>query len=144
MRTRTLRGRFVENGIKRLVVDDGNLNQAYKVVEFYLWANPASTNNDCYGALAKESSFSPMQDASDNAQIAWASTVVDGTGGQQTPFTIVDPNHLVIRDLYVSGAVSGSGGSEEINYMVVLQPVSISTDEAVLTLVKERSQSDLR
>lgn len=141
---RTLRGKVVENTPKRLVVDDGNMNRAYRVVEFYMWVNPTSALNDCFGTLAKEASFEIIQDASNNAQIAWSSSVVDGTGGLQTPFTIVDPNHLVIRDLYVLGQVSGSGGSQEINYMVVIEPVTVSDDEAVLTLIKERSQSELR
>jgi hypothetical protein len=31
-----------------------------------------------------------------------------------------------------------------LNYLIVIEPVNLSDDEAVLQLIKERSQNDLR
>ena len=39
---------------------------------------------------------------------------------------------------------SRSGGSEEVNYLVIIEPIIMSEPQAVLQLIKERAQDDLR
>lgn len=141
---RSLRGRIIENTSNRIILDDGLYTHGYKVVEFYVWGDPTSTANDAYGTLALQSSFNPIQDASNNLQIAWAGTAVDGTASQQPPFMIVDPNHIVNRDLYIQAGIGGSGGSEPVNYLVIIEPITMTEPQAVLQLIKERAQDDLR
>jgi hypothetical protein len=53
-----------------------------------------------------------------------------------------DPEHVVLRDLYIQGTVSGAGGSSVINYLIELEMIELTDDQAVLTLIKERSQDD--
>ena len=145
MSLRTLRGSIIEGDIKRLVVDDGRYTQGYKVVEFYVWCNPNASTKDAYGSLALNSNFgAALQDASENSQIAWAGNSVAGTGGQEPPFSIIDPNHVVVRDLYLRTEVGSSGGTQAVNYMVVLEQITLTPDQGVLQLIKERSQDELR
>ena len=145
MSLRTLRGQVEEGAVKRLVVDDGLYTQGYKVVEFYVWCNPNASTKDAYGSLALNPNFgAALQDASQNSQIAWAGNSVAGTGGQEPPFSIIDPNHVVIRDLYLRTEVGSSGGTDLVNYMVVLQQIKLTPDQGVLQLIKERSQDELR
>ena len=144
MKTRTLRGQFVEGTTKRLVVDDGRLNHGYKVTKFVISGRPDSSGNDAWALLALDYDTIPVWDWSDNRQIAWSSTNVQSTGGAQPYFTLVDPEHVVIMDLYITGVVGGAGGDSVINYYVELEPVELSNDEAILSLIKERSQDDLR
>jgi hypothetical protein len=47
-------------------------------------------------------------------------------------------------DLYIQGRVGASGGTSTINYLIELETVELSNDEAILSLIKERSQDDLR
>ena len=144
MRRRTLRGQFTEGEVKRLVVDDGTLYRGFKVIEFYVSGDPGSSANDVFGTLGLQYDTPVTWDWGDNRQIGWASTNVVSTSGINTPFSILDPDHVVLRDLYIQGQVAASGGSSIINYLVVLEPVFLSDDEAIITLIKERSQDDLR
>lgn len=141
----TLRGRVDPSVATRLIVEDGNLNHGFIVREFYVFPeNPASGGNDSvYGTLSLDQDGSSTRWlADDNRQIGWASTVQDETGfGARSPSSIIDPDHVVIRDLWFMGA--RASGTDGINYIVHLEPVTISDDEAVLQLIKESSQDDL-
>jgi hypothetical protein len=144
MRRRTLRGQVEEGVVKRLVVDDGQLYQGFKVIDFVISGDPSSLGNDAYATLGLQYDTPLVWNWGDNRQIAWASTNVAQTASLDSAISIIDPDHVVLRDLYIQGQVSGSGGSSVINYMVVLEPVFLSDDEAIITLIKERSQDDIR
>ena len=53
-------------------------------------------------------------------------------------FSLIDPNHIVIRNLVINNF-----GSEMANYMVIMEAVSLTDDEAIIALIKERQQDDL-
>lgn len=144
MRKRTLRGQITEGEIKRLIVDDGRLNHGYKVTKFVVSGRPDSSANDAWALLALDYDTTPVWDWSDNRQIAWSSTNVQSTGGAQPFFTLVDPEHVVILDLYITGTVGSAGGSSVINYLIELEPLDLTYDQAILSLIKERSQDDSR
>jgi hypothetical protein len=78
--------------------------------------------------------------AEDSRQIGWSSTTMSTSNSVNNKTDILDPDHIVIRDLYVT-AYSNSG---RINYLVIVEPVTLSEDEVVLQLIKERSQDDSR
>jgi hypothetical protein len=61
-----------------------------------------------------------------------------------SPYSVIDPDHIVVRDLYIQGQILSSGGSGVINYLIELEAVELSDDQAVLALIKERSQDDWR
>jgi hypothetical protein len=144
VKRRTLRGQVVEGQVKRLVVDDGRLNHGYKVVRFIVSSHPDSSASDTYATLSLDYDAPFTWDWGDNRQIAWASSGVSAAGDVRGPWTLVDPDHIVIMDLYIQGRVSGSGGGSIVNYFVELEPVELTNDQAILTLIKERSQDDLR
>jgi len=119
----------------------------YKILEFYVWDTPSTTNNDVFGCLGlSDNAFAGTElfDAGNNLQIGWAGTRSDGTGSPAAPFSLVDPNHVVNRDLFIQLEHGGSGGSEQVNYMVIIEPVIMTEPQAVLQLIKERAQDDLR
>lgn len=144
MKRRTLRGQFVEGENKRLIVDDGRLNHGYKVVRFVIAGDPSSSGNDAFATLSLDYDAPVTWNWGDNRQIGWASTNVQGTAGLEPPFSVLDPDHVVIMDLYIQGQVSSSGGSDVINYLIELEPMELTDDQAILSLIKERSQDDLR
>jgi hypothetical protein len=144
MKRRTRRGQVVEGTVKRLVVDDGRLNHGYRVVSFVIAGDVSTSAGDCYATLSLDYD-SPLQwDWGDNRQIGWSSTNVQSTSGMQVPFSVLDPDHVVIMDLYIQGTVAGAGGSTPINYLIELETVELTNDQAILSLIKERSQDDLR
>jgi hypothetical protein len=144
VKRRTLRGQFIEGETKRLVVDDGRLNHGYKVVRFVIAGDPSSSGNDAFATLSLDYDAPVTWNWGDNRQIGWASTNVQGTAGLEPPFSVLDPDHVVIMDLYIQGQVSSSGGSDVINYLIELEPMELTDDQAILSLIKERSQDDLR
>lgn len=144
---RTLRGRVQEGEIHRLILDDGLYTNGYKIKEFYVFKTPNSTTHDVYGCLGLSSnafSGDELWDAGNNLQIGWAGTRSDGTASPASPFSLVDPNHIVNRDLFIQLEHSGSGGTQMVSYLVIIEPVEMTEPQAVLQLIKERAQDDLR
>jgi hypothetical protein len=144
MKRRTLRGQLTEGETKRLIVDDGRLNHGYKVVQFVVAGIPSSSANDVFGTLCLDYDAPKDWDFGDNRQIGWASTNITATSGADAPFSLIDPDHVVIMDLYIQGQVGTGAGSDVLNYFIELEPVELTDDQAILSLIKERSQDDLR
>ncbi|MGB0377649.1 MAG: hypothetical protein ACPGGE_02425 [Poseidonia sp.] len=144
MKRRTLRGQVIEGNVKRLIVDDGRLTRGYRVTKFVIAGDPSSSANDAYGTLALDYDSPRAWDWGDNRQIAWASTNIQATAGSQPFFELVDPNHVVLQDLYIQAQVGSGTGASVCNYLIVLEPMELTNDEAILTLIKERSQDDPR
>lgn len=140
--TRTLRGQVVEGELKRLIVDDGRFNHGYKVVRFVVACSPDSASNDAYATLGLDEDVGLVWNWGDNRQIAWASSGVSGVGDVRGPWELVDPDHIAVTDIYIRARVGSSGGDSIVNYYVELEPVTLSDDQAILALIKERSQDD--
>tara|TARA_Y100000401_G_scaffold67548_1_gene54086 strand:- start:434 stop:856 length:423 start_codon:yes stop_codon:yes gene_type:complete len=140
MRTRTLRGQLTDTVVKQLVVDDGRLTNGYIVKEFYVWVDGGGTEG-VYAVLGKEYDMTSGGDASDSRQIAWAGNAWS-TAGQPTAtsFNVIDPDHVILKDLYIQRI----NPADACNYLVVLEPRGLSNDQAILQLIKERSQDDER
>jgi hypothetical protein len=85
----------------------------------------------------------------DNRQIAWAGTPIVGqqaSAFNQTvgaPFQVIAPDHVVLQDLYVTAQLGqDTTAGDLVNYLITLEPVELTDNEAILTLIKERSQDD--
>jgi hypothetical protein len=139
---RTLRGQFEENVPKRLILDDGLLNQGFIVRKFVVCGDPDSSSNDCSAFL--QTGITPNKwNWGDNRQIAWASTNVSSLQGIDAPFSVIDPEHIVLQDLFINGRFATAGIVGNINYLIELEPKTLTDDQAVITLIKERSQDDI-
>ena len=144
-RRRTLRGQFTEGETVRLIVDDGRLNHGYKVTGFYVAGDGAlSAANDVVATLSLDYDSPLSWNWGDSRQIGWASNNVDSLSGHNAPFSVVDPDHVVIMDLYIQGQTGSAGGTGVVNYLIELETVDLTDDQAILTLIKERSQDDPR
>jgi len=133
----TLRGRVDPSSQKRLIIDDGRFNHAMKVESFVVWPANPNSSEDPKCVLSLSDNAVTSADASDTNQIGWskaadAITIYSG-------YSILDPNHLVVRDLYITNLDT----QDDANYLVILSPMVISDDRAIMALIKERSQDDL-
>ena len=136
---RVLRGRLEDNEGRRIIVDDSNFNDGWRVTRFTV-ASDAVSSNEVSGKLSLKEVPTIVWDWSRNVEIAWASsrgTVEANWGG--FPNTI-DPNNVIIQDLYVYGSSSNGG---DINYLIEIERVTLSDEGSVLALIQERAQDDL-
>lgn len=140
----TLRGRFIEGVVKRLVVDDGRLTHGFRVTKFVISTDPNFASADSFCSLGYQGTFPELWDWSDNNQFAWASTNNPSQGSLEAPFSLIDPNHVIIRDMYINGQVSASGGTSYIFYWIEMEPVVLDENQAIMSLIKERQQGVLR
>ena len=132
--TRTLRGKIrgTEN-FRRLIFDDGTFQTGYKVTNFQ--AIPATGGNwsDASIILSTNVTGSNTVNAEDNRQIGWIVF-----GANEGVVSMLDPDHIVVNDLYIN-----CGASFSIDYMVTVEKVALTDNEAVIHMIKERSQDDL-
>ena len=140
----TTRGILPEGTEERITLFDGKFKTGYRITEFTIWANDVSSSgNDCVARLSTESlgamsSSGDMMNAGDNRQIAW-SGIQAGTAGFNNPGSIVDPDNMVIEDLFISGQSGGT--SIKINYLIKMEKYEFSDWRGALAMVRNRSQT---
>ena len=132
---------------QKIPLYDGRADTAYRVTGFKIWGSTGSSGMDTAGKLSKNDDGVTAQTnffrADDHNQIAWAGS--DGFGDIfQTEVSIVDPDNLVIEDLYIYVRCNNSaGGSEPINYLVMMEKYQIDEWKGALTMARDRAQGDL-
>ena len=128
------------------VTSGGNQDRVASPAVFFVIATSEA------GAIPTTDTFSPDEyDAqlslrfSDNRQIAWG--LLQGSGGIFQPQIIVDPDHIIPNDIYVNAWSISSGGSAStlanpIAFMIKMDQVTSSGNEALLYQVKESISED--
>jgi len=151
-RKRTLRGQItVVGGLARanLIVADGLVNYGLKIDRFIMWNehNPTGGSDQRYtGILSLDTIITGSNmNAADNRQFAWTFQSVKVNAGATTTAgeiqgirEIIDPDHIVNRDLFLTMDNSTDG---IYNYLIECQVVELSDDEAIITIIKETSQA---
>lgn len=139
-RRRTLRGILETSELRRLIIDDGRLNHGYRVTSFKVFPDvPAGGTQQTAVILGLDYDMTSNFDASDSRQIGWAMASYGGAL-EQAPLQVLDSDHVILMDLYISNL----NPNDKVNYLIELETVELNDDEAILTLIKERSQDDPR
>ena len=130
-RVRTLRGTADGGQPAHVVIaDDGDLTHGWVVDEFYAW----STDGSKFNASLMTIQGSPGMRPAENTQIGCASSETwDGPKEG-----VLDPLHLIVRDLYLACAVTGEA---RVNYMIKCTRLAVSDVEAVTAIIKETAQN---
>jgi len=150
-KTRTLRGSITVTGNKaqkQLILNDQLINRGLRVTGFFIWPDVATADSDrSYSAIlsyAELASADIRMDSGDNTQIGWSWNVQAGAA-PPLPYAssgfqnhIIDPDHIINRDLFISFRFSSNA---TYNYMVVCELQELTNDEAIITIIKENSQS---
>jgi len=161
----TLRGIIPEGSLAwtnpiRLQLANGTFTKNYKVVEFDIFPNMSrksgnigaytqilASNTDLVTVcLALEESGLTAGEFrfNDSRQIGWMQGY--SVASIDNYRVHLDPNHIIVQDLWLGAyAVDTSDGSTEptsvdLNYHIVIEEVTSSMNQAVLQLIKERSQ----
>lgn len=142
---RTLRGSITGSGnLKRtLLLDDGLINQGYRITGFFVWCGDLVDAN-CKATLSSKPKVAgTAQDAAINTEIAWstASQEMIGATGRNTVSRddIIDLDHVINRDLYVT--ITASSEDVTWNYLIVMEARKLSDDEAILAIIREEAQN---
>lgn len=132
---------------QKIPLFDGSFKTAYRVVEFYIWAvnYSGSSHPDCIGKLSKNAigttASTVFMRADDDNQIAWSTSAGSTDGGQSMGQGIVDPDNLVVEDLYVYARHAGTTGP--VNYLVVMEKYEITDWQGALAMARDRAQGDI-
>ena len=141
----TARGSLDEEEIERITLFDGTFTTAYRVVGFDVWGATwnNSTNPDVIGKLSKNpdgvNAEVNFMRADDDNQIAWAGMQGQDESGSQH-FSIIDPDNLIVEDLYVYALTAGN---QKINYLVRMEKYEITDWQGALSMARDRAQGDL-
>ena len=138
-----------EAGTPQLLnVYDGTFKTAYRVIEFHIWGSSygSSTQPDCMGKLSKNAIGTTGQSnfmrADDDNQIAWSwFGATTDSGGSSSQDSIIDPDNLIVEDLYIYGR-SNSGATAAINYMVVMEKYAITEEQGALLMARDRADGE--
>lgn len=136
-RVRTLRGTITTTGTsakRQLIVDDGLLNRGYKVTGFFVWSATGGSSFVATLSMNPKTAGNGML-AGNNSEIGWTWT----DGGVDMYQRVLDPDHVIVRDLHITLENVSSG--EDFSFMVVVEEYSISDDEAIMNIIKEGSQA---
>ena len=145
-RIRTLRGSIASPmGVlkRQLILDDGRPNHGLKVLSFQMWSDVSTNISGISASLSLEVTPAGLSffDAADNRQIAWFTSAFDYTGASPfaiAPFVVIDPNHVVNESLFIEAFCSPN---VNYSYLIVCEEYTLSDDEAIISLIKERSQN---
>ena len=150
-KVRTLRGQVTVTGNKadeQLILNDQLINRGLRVTGFFVWPDVATSDSDrSFSAVlsyAQLASADIRMSASDNSQIGWSWNVQAGAA-PPLPYAasgylnqVIDPDHIINRDLFLSFRFSSNA---TYNYMIVCELMELTDNEAIITIVKENSQS---
>lgn len=137
-RTRTLRGRLEVLGgstvaRRNLIAADGLINYGLRITKFQVWA--VDPTNEFISILSYETiPAGTAMDATDNRQFGWCV----GNGTDNVINTFLDPDHIINRDMFVTLVDTPPG---LYNYLIEMQVYELSDDEAIISIIKETSQS---
>lgn len=149
---------------QQLYLDNMDFTRNWRVLDFKVFpTGPSFIGNSLWDNDAhmvtlatKESGATPATSVPDrvrgftirdNRQIAWAVWDSSGPGTMQQP--VLDPTHLVVSDLWINGfrIDAGTGThytlNQPIGFIITLQLVSTTLDEALMALLRERAQDTL-
>ena len=136
--TYTMKGQFdPDDGNVELILDDGRFDTGYRVVKIeHCLSNPL-VNAEYRVVLGTESNITSNFNWGNNVQIAW------GFGGNNSNGTIhseswVDPDNMIIQDLYVAGV---KNGDVSINYMITVEKYDITDWQGALAMGRNKSQA---
>ena len=138
-----------EAGTPQLVqLFDGRFDTGYRVIAFKIWAADygSSSQPDVIGKLSKNpdgvTSATNFFRADDDNQLAWATSAGSTDGGLGFGDSIVDPDNLIVEDLYVYGRTASASGNK-INYLITMEKYEFSTAKGALTMARDRAQGDI-
>jgi hypothetical protein len=137
----TVRGSAADNEVTRIKLFDGRFDTAYRVVKFVVAGldMTSTSQTDVNGSLGTtEDAPGSSWNWGDNRQIGWASLRGIESASVGDPFSLIDPDNLVVEDLFIY--VNGNGSSQ-INYYIEMEKYDITDWQGALAMVRNAAQN---
>ena len=133
----TVLGTVAVGATKKIALFDGRFDTGYRIKSISFVSQQPRTQ-DVYGVVTTEDDgVVENWNYDDSTQVAWGAYVCWDTNVLSS-LNDVDPDNLIIEDLYVH-ANSNNGGI--MNYKIVLEKYSFSDWRGALAMVRNRSQT---
>ena len=128
----------------RIILFDGKFDTAYRVVEFQIAGHDMDflTGRNFTAKLMTDDDVDTGVNWNwdSNQEIAWSTFAFDADNiANVNAFTLVDPDNLVVEDLYISA--HNVGDPVKVNYFIRLEKYDISDSQGALAMVRNRSQA---
>jgi hypothetical protein len=135
----TCKGQVASGVTERIILFDGRFDTGYRVTSFTIVAADIASADDSYGTLFSDEAGSGTNvwNWQSNGQIAWASTNA-GTKMVMYAFSRVDPDNLIVQDLFVRGIEANDAA---VNYMITMEKYEFSEWRGALAMVRNNSQA---
>jgi len=143
--------------VYRLNLNNSDINRNWKVTKFEVFPNmgvPWGLYNQSIGPelvfvtlCLDEDGATAYGSFGDNRQIGWVACTSSSSPIAYRSYT--DLNHVVVNDLYLGvWTIDTSDGAVdpthiELNYVVEIEEVKSTDEEAIIQLIRERSQTDM-
>jgi hypothetical protein len=153
---RVLRGKlqtYQYGGAVHLIVDDGNYNDAWRVTRFEIATHDPTNAGagawDAVGVLATQADACEGEVSTvigwnwdDRRQIAWTSSLMSGDTGVYPSWFggLIDPQHIIVRDLFVAVSATIATGNNLWCYFIELERVKLDDNQSVMALIQEEGQ----
>jgi hypothetical protein len=112
---------------------NGSFTKNFRVESIHVF--PVNTiNNDTIVIMHFDDVLKTAADANDNGQFGWST--LDYGGGPVINY--VDPDHIIVNDLFVSAIAANPG---LVNYIIKLRRITTTLPQAILDEVKSQLQS---
>ena len=143
----TARGSIRTDGsINRITLDDGSFETAFRIVEFVV--APHDMDNQTTRVITSklitddDTSTGVNWNWDDNAEIAWSIFGYDANATQYGfVFNQLDPDNLVVQDLYILADEGQQSVDIKVNYFVKMEKYDITDSQGALAMVRNRSQA---
>ena len=142
----TAKGSVKLDQIHRIILDDGQFDTGYRITEFVIAPHDMdNSSSQVYSGKLYTDDSSGMGrnwnwDAND--EIAWSIFTYDGNLPRaQSEFTLVDPDNLVIQDLFVTITDNVQTIDKKVNYFIRMEKYDITDSQGALAMVRNRSQA---
>ena len=145
----TTRGKVNTDKVaNRIILFDGRFDTGYRITEFRIAPhNMESSSSRMFTAKLmtdNDVSTGANWNWDNNEEIAWAAASYDANSQTitgETIYNLVDPDNLVIEDLYII-ADEGVGSADiEMNYFIRMEKYDITDSQGALAMVRNRSQA---
>lgn len=133
-----VRGVVKHNETNRIQLFDGRFDTGFRIKEIH--TIPATFDGTADGSIIAhtEETIQPLPDFSDNTQVAWASYSYDVNYGTSAESSLVDPENMIVEDIYISAFSNNSLRS--MNYMLIMEKFDITEWQGALQIVRNSSQ----
>ena len=135
-----------DNAYHKIILDDGNFETGYKIVEFVVAPHDMDNANirTYNGKLVTDDDQTAgiNWNWDRNSEIAWSLFHMDAND-QRAPnhFSQVDPDNLVIQDLYIVADEGSASANIKMNYFIRMEKYDITDSQGALAMVRNRSQA---